>query len=83
MFIKRARPRPSARTRETENDESAASSPFAQPMVGTEGGDEEEAGSVLNRTKAKKKGMRGGKKSQLSFGGDEDVSLLRRLGRQS
>lgn len=77
MFIKRARARPSVRARQTEDDEPAAGSPLAQPISaeGSVAGDEEEeAGSVLNRVKAKKKGMKAGKGSKLSFGAEEEVS---------
>jgi hypothetical protein len=79
MFIKRARPRPSARarTRDVEDDEPAVGSPLAQPSASAAadaGGEEEEAGSLLNRVKAKKKGMKG-KGGRLSFAGDDEVSL--------
>ncbi|BEI96045.1 hypothetical protein CcaverHIS631_0109940 [Cutaneotrichosporon cavernicola] len=74
MFIKRARPRPSARarTRDVEDEEPAASSPLAESgAAAAEEGGEDEAGSVLNRVKAKKKGMKG-KGGRLSFAGDVD-----------
>ncbi|GMK57675.1 hypothetical protein CspeluHIS016_0405090 [Cutaneotrichosporon spelunceum] len=74
MFIKRARPRPSARarTRDTEDEEPAASSPLVQSGAAVAAqGDEDEAGSVLNRVKAKKKGMKG-KGGRLSFAGEEE-----------
>ncbi|KLT41564.1 hypothetical protein CC85DRAFT_261824 [Cutaneotrichosporon oleaginosum] len=76
MFIKRARPRPSARarTREAEDEDPAVGSPLAQPsasMASDGAADEEEAGSVLNRAKAKKKGMKG-KGGRLSFAGDDE-----------
>lgn len=66
MFVKRARPRPSTRTREVDAEDppSAAASPQA-----VETG--EEVGSVMERKKAQRKKLG---KSKLSFGGEEEVS---------
>lgn len=63
MFIKRARPRPSVRARETEDDVPTTSSD-GDVSVG-------ESGSVMERKKAARKKVQG--RSKLSFGGDEEV----------
>lgn len=63
MFIKRARPRPSVRARETEDDAPTTSSD-GDVSVG-------DSGSVMERKKAARKKAQG--RSKLSFGGDEEV----------
>lgn len=68
MFIKRARPRPSVRAKETEDDVPPASSDGDASV--------EEGGSVMERKKAARKKTQG--RSKLSFGGDDEVGLSHR-----
>lgn len=63
MFIKRARPRPSVRSRDTEDDAPATPSDGEASV--------EESGSVMERKKATRKKSQG--RSKLSFGGEEEV----------
>lgn len=81
MFIKRARPRPAGRSREVDEDEPAGS-PLAQDAGAAPdaGSLEDGAGSVMERKRAQRKAKqlgKGGKGTRLSFGGEEEVGLLR------
>ncbi|KAL7424936.1 hypothetical protein Q5752_000623 [Cryptotrichosporon argae] len=76
MFIKRAKSRPSLRAREVDNEPSpaaAAGSPLAQTSVTADDVEDgsDAGGSVMARTKARKKA---GGKGRLSFGVDDEAA---------
>ncbi|KAL1412967.1 hypothetical protein Q8F55_000716 [Vanrija albida] len=80
MFVKRARPRPSIRSRVVDDDDAAPSSPLAQSVTSSEVDAapspsamdvDDEAGSVMERKKAQRKSKLS-KGSRLSFGGDDE-----------
>lgn len=84
MFVKRARPRPSIRSRAVDDDDAVPSSPLAQSVTSSEVDAapspsatamdvDDEAGSVMERKKAQRKSKLS-KGSRLSFGGDDEVS---------